>query len=218
MNGLLKNNFYAVLPNVKWFSAAMIFLGLFVIAADNDIPNLLIGYMLLSMVGFPINGIASMRREGASKWQKYKLTTPVRRKDIVTSYFLNQLVWMGVGMLFAAVCVSFSVMAHGFPFDQRTDILMLFTAGVSVSLLTSAAFFVLSPLGGDERNEVILIISLINGIGVVMGLVSFINWMYGPELEFIQIVAGAALILICALCSFVVGYFLTVGIYKRKDF
>ena len=74
MRGLLKNNFYAALSNMKAFSVVMLFFGVFVAAMDNEVPSLLIGYMLLGMVGFSLNSIASLRIESAGKWSKYKLT------------------------------------------------------------------------------------------------------------------------------------------------
>lgn len=52
MKGLLKNNFYATLSNAKVFAAIMLLLGIFVVAMDNKIPSLIIGYMLLAMIGF----------------------------------------------------------------------------------------------------------------------------------------------------------------------
>ena len=42
MRGLLKNNFYAALSNMKAFSVVMLFFGVFVAAMDNEVPSLLI--------------------------------------------------------------------------------------------------------------------------------------------------------------------------------
>jgi ABC-2 type transport system permease protein len=77
MNGLLKNNFYATLSNAKVFSVVMVLLGAFVAIANYDVLFFAMGYMLLGMVGFPVNSMASIRKESTSKWSKYKLTTPV---------------------------------------------------------------------------------------------------------------------------------------------
>lgn len=130
MKGLLKNNFYATLSNAKVFAAIMLLLGIFVVAMDNKIPSLIIGYMLLAMIGFSLNSIASLRKESATKWSKYKLTTPVKRSTIVQSYFLSLLLWLIVGMVFAGIGVALSIMLHGFPFDKDTDVFMLFVIGV----------------------------------------------------------------------------------------
>lgn len=60
MKGLLKNNFLTVYSNEKVFSIFMLILGLFVVAVISQ--PLLIGYVLLSMVGFSVNAITSIKR------------------------------------------------------------------------------------------------------------------------------------------------------------
>ena len=112
MRGLLKSNYYAVRSNVKVFSAVMVLLGIFVVAMDNEIPSLIIGYMLSVIIGFSFNSIASAGRESIAKWSVYKLTTPVKRADIVKSLFLSQLLWLFVGMAFAGIIVTLSVELH----------------------------------------------------------------------------------------------------------
>lgn len=218
MNGLIRNNFYAAGSNIKCFSAVLFILGIFVAAVDNEIPTLLIGYMYLCMIGFSVSGIAGLRKESASKWEKYKLTTPVRRTDIIKSYFVSQLLCLMAGVSFAAAVVSLSVLLHGFPFDKSTDILMLFTAGISVSLLMSAVFFPCYYLGGDERNEVILIISLLCGCGIFMGTVSLVKRIFGPQTAVWETLAAAGILLTCAVLAFCVSYPMTCGIFGRKEY
>ncbi|MDO4174909.1 MAG: ABC-2 transporter permease [Eubacteriales bacterium] len=218
MKGLLKNNFYAARSNGAIFAVVMLLLGLFVIAMDNDIQTLLDGYMLLSMTGFSIQAITSLRKESAGKWNKYKLTVPVKRSDIVKSYFISQLVWLFVGILFAGAAVSLSILLHGYPFDRNTDILMLFIVGISISLFMGAVFFPLFYLGGEERNEAFLVISLLCGIGIVAVLATAVNMLFGPHMTTLQVIAGGAIILISALLAFLLSYPLTVGIFQKKEF
>ena len=98
MKGLLKNNFYAALSNMKAFSIIMLLLGVFVVVINHKIPTLVVaGYMLLGMIGFSLISIASLRKESTAKWSKYKLTTPVKRSAIVKSHFLSlQLYYMDI--------------------------------------------------------------------------------------------------------------------------
>lgn len=218
MKGLLKNNFYATLSNVKLFSVVMLLLGAFVVAMDNKIPSLIIGYMLLTMIGFSLNSIASLRKESAAKWSKYKLTTPVKRSVIVQSYFLSLLLWLVVGAIFAGIGVALSIMLHGFPFDRNTDVFMLFVVGIGMSLFMGAIFFPLFYLGGEERNEVFLVISMLCGIGLVMGLTALINTLFPAPMTTIQIISGGAIILASALFVFVLSCTLTTHIYQKKEY
>lgn len=218
MKGLLKNNFYATLSNVKVFSIVMLLLGAFVVAMDNKTPSLIIGYILLGMIGFSLNSIASLRKESATKWSKYKLTAPVKRSAIVQSYFLSLLLWLIVGMIFAGIGVALSIMLHGFPFDRNTDVFMLFVVGIGISLFMGAIFFPLFYLGGEERNEVILVVSLLCGIGLVAGLTTFINTLFPVPMTTAQIILGGMIILASALLVFIFSYPLTAYLYHKREY
>lgn len=218
MKGLLKNNFYATLSNAKVFAIIMLLLGVFVIAIDKKDTSLIIGYMLLAMIGFSFNSITSLRKESAGKWSKYKLTTPVKRSSIVQSYFLSLLLWLVVGMVFAGFEAALSVILHGFPFDRNTDIFMLFVAGVGISLFMGAIFFPFFYIGGEERNEVCLVISLLCGIWLVMGLTTFINSLFPTPMTTIQIILGGSIIFVWALLAFIISCPVTTYIFRRKEY
>lgn len=218
MKGLLKNNFYATCANMKVFSIVMILLGIFVVAMDNKIPSLIIGYMLLGMIGFSFNSIASLRKESSTKWSRYKLTAPIKRSAIVQSYFLSLLLWLIVGMVFAGIGVAMSIMLHGYPFDRNTDVFMLYVVGIGISLFMGAIFFPLFYLGGEERNEVFLVISLLCSIGLVMGLSTFVNTLFPASMSTVQIILGGIIIVACALIVYILAYPLTVSLYYKKEF
>lgn len=172
----------------------------------------------LSMIGFSLNSIASLRKESATKWSKYKLTTPVKRSAIVQSYFLSLLLWLIVGMVFAGIGVALSIMLHGFPFDKDTDVFMLFVIGVGISLFMGAIFFPLFYVGGEERNEVFLVISLLCGIGFVMGLTTLINTLFPAPMTTMQIILGGVIIFACALLVFVISCPVTAYVYHKREY
>lgn len=214
MKGLLINNFFAARSNAKVFSVFMALLGLFVVAVIS--PPLLIGYVLLGMVGFSVNAIAGIKKESASRWVKYKLTLPIKRADIVKSYFLSQLLWLLVGTLFAGVAVSVSWLLHGCPFDSGVTVILIFASGISMSLFTGACFFPLVYCGGEERSEVFLVISLLCAVGVTLGIISIFNFYSAPGLN--AVLSGAAGLVICSLLAFLLSYPLTVRVYSHKEY
>ena len=214
MKGLLKNNFLTVYSNAKVFSIFMLISGLFVIAVISQ--TLLIGYVLLSMVGFSTNAITSIKKEFISKWGKYKLTLPVKRAAIVKSYFISQLIWLLVGTLYAGIVISLSWALHGCPYDNSIDVVSIFAFGISVSIFTGAFFFPLLYLGGEERSDVFLVISLLCGIGVVLGIISVLNLYLAPSIT--TILLSAAVLLFSSLLLFALSYPLSVIIYHKKEY
>lgn len=216
MKGLLKNNFYAVRSGAKVFSIFMFLLGAFVIVVVSQ--QLLLFYMLLGMIGFSMNAIASMGKEYMSKWGKYKLTTPVKRADIVKSYFINQLIWLIVGIIFAGVGMGLSWLLHGCPFGQGIDALMMFSTGISISLFAGGIFFPLFYLGGEERTGVFLGISLLCAVGITMGIITFANIVVVSDMAIWKIISKAAILLMCSLLAFALSYPLTVAVFRRKEY
>ncbi len=218
MKGLLKNNFYAALSNAKVFAVILFVLGIFAAVLGKRDTSWMIGYMMLSMIGFSFNSIASVRKESVGKWSKYKLTTPVTRSAIVRSYYLSLLSWLAVGMAFAGMGAALSVALRGFPFDRTTDIFLLFVAGVGISLFMGAIFFPLFYIGGEERNEVSLVISLLGGVGLVMGLTALVNAPFPAPMTQAQILFGGAMMIGCALAAFGISCPVATCIYRRKEY
>lgn len=216
MKGLLKNNFYAVRSSAKTLAVFMLLLGAFVTVVVSQ--QLLFFYMLLGIISFSVNAAASMGKDYISKWGRYKLTLPVRRVDIVKSYFIEQLLWLLVGMIFAGAGMGLSWLFHGCPFDRGIDALMLFSAGSSISLFAGAIFFPLFYIGGEERNWAFLAISLLCAVGIVMGITTLINGMFGPGMTTVQTVLAAMLLLACSLMAFVLSYPVTTAIFERKEY
>lgn len=218
MKGLLRNNLYASASNTKTYAAVMLALGLFVVAMDNKVPSLLINYMLISMVGFSVNGVSCMHEENASKWIKYKLTAPVRRSDIVKSYYITHLLWVSIGVLYAAVCVSLSIGLHGFPFDKPTDVLMLFIVGISVSLFMAMLFYPLIYSCGSEKYGVISFLSVLGAIIIVMAIVSLINYLFDAPLTLLQLVISGISLLLFAVICFLLSCPISILIFSRKEY
>ncbi|HJC25069.1 MAG TPA: ABC-2 transporter permease [Candidatus Eisenbergiella merdavium] len=217
MSGLLKNNFYTALSNARIFLAVMLFMSVCVVWS-NDAQAFVMGYMLLGMTGFSVIPMAGIRKESASRWSRYKLTAPVKRKDIVKSYYVSQLLWLSAGVLLTGMGVGLSILLHGVPFDRNIDILMLFAVGTGLSLFAGAVFFPLYCFWGEERSEIALAFSLLGAAGLLAWLTAGINSLFGPHMSTAQIILGAAMVFVCALLTFFLSCPLTAFLFQRKEF
>ena len=218
MKGLLRNNFYASRSNTKCFLGIMLCFGVFALIVDNVIPSLLIGYTYISIVGFPVLTVSALRKDSACKWAQYKLTAPVKRADIIKSYYITHLAALFVGMFLSAVVVSMSVLLHGFPFDRNIDVLLLFMSGISVSLFMGAFFYPLFYLNGEERGEVTLLISLGCAIVIFMVLISLVNRLLPSPASTMQIIFSAAGMTMLAVCCFAASFPYACGIFRKKQY
>lgn len=200
----------------------MILLGIFVIAADTIMdtpsPSLLICYMSSVMIGFSFISLESVGKENTTRWIKHKLTAPVTRSDIVKSLYLSLLIWLAAGIIFAGIGVTLSVALHGFPFDRDIDVFMLYVVGIGISLFMGALFFPLLLLAGEERSEVCLIISILCGIGIIIGISSLINSFFPKGMTTGQSLISGMALLACAALAFGISCLLTVHLFRRKEY
>lgn len=214
MKGLIRNNLYATYAGARVFSGFMILFGIFVVAVISQ--SLQIGYVMIGIIGFSANAVIICKNEFTSKWGKYKLTLPVKRADIIKSLFLNQIIWLLVGVLLTGLELCLSYFFHGCLFDQPIDILSMFALGISMSFFMSAIFFPLFYIGGEERAEVFLIISLLCAFGLDLTIVTIVNDLLSWGTA--SIVLGNGILVGCSLLAFALSYPLTVCIFKRKEY
>ncbi|RKI91111.1 ABC-2 transporter permease [Parablautia intestinalis] len=214
MKGLIKNNLYGTYANAKVFAGFMILFGVFVVAVISQ--SLQIGYVMTGIIGFSVSAVLTAKSDFASKWGKYKLTLPVRRADIVRSHFLNQMIWLLVGILFVGIELSLSSLFHGCPFDQPVDILSMFALGISMSLFMGAVFFPLFYAGGAERGEVFLIIAILCAFGLDFTIVSITNELLDAGAG--TVILGIIILAGCSLLAFGLSYPLTVCIFRKKEY
>ncbi len=217
MKGLLKSNYFASIVNAKVITVIMASLCTLSIVIKSQI--LLISFVLLSMIGFAVISLASIRKETNSKWGKYKLTLPIKRAAIVQSYYLSLVFWLLWGIFIAGIGIALSILLRGFLFDKNTDIINLYVAGIGISLFMGAIFFPLFHWqGGEERSEAFLAISLILGTGMMIGVSTVINSLFTKPMTTLQTINADILILLWAILVFVFSCLLTIHIYRKRDY
>ena len=214
MKGLMRNNFYATAASARVFAVFLLLFGLFAAAVTSQ--QLQIIYVLTSTAGFSFNALAAARRDAGCKWGKYKLTLPVRRAEIVRSLFWNQLLWLAAGLLTAGAEAWLSWLLHGCLFDLPRDLLTTFALGTSTSLFLGAAFLPLFYLGGEERSEVSMTLSVLFAFALDFAIVSACNQLLEPGQS--SALLGAAALTACGVLLFGLSYPLTAAIFRRKEY
>lgn len=199
---------------MKMVSILAVVYGIVVAAVTS--PSLHTSYSVMVPAIFSANSMVVIRNEYSSKWGKYKLTLPVKRTEIVRSYFTNQVIWLGLGLAFAAAVNGISWLIHGCPFDLPIDALLAAALGISVSLLMGAIYFPLFYQLGVERSDALYVISFIFAFCVDYSIIGVVNTLLEPGLR--NIIIGAAILLSVSILAFLASYPITISIFKRKEY
>lgn len=219
MNGLLKNSFYGALGSAKILLAFFVVAGFALMITGN--PSFLNIFGLITATVFSFNAVSGLRKEAATKWNKYELTAPVRRKDIVKCRYINHIIWVSVGVLLSAVFIGLTVLFHGnnyFYYSVR-DPLTLVCVGSGTALFMGTLFYPAIYFFGTDKSEIIIIVSLLGAIGLSLGTMWIINAGYGfrslsdPEYYLCMTIFMAVVIV-----SFILSYFATNIIYRQKEY
>jgi hypothetical protein len=218
MKGLLRNQFYGALSSAVVLLIFFVAIGIGLLISGN--PSLLNIYALVTATAFTFNAISGFRKEASSKWSKYELTTPVGRKEIVKSRFINHALWVLAGIILSALFVVLTLAIHGnhyFYYDVR-DPLMLFCCGTGIALLMGTIFYPSIYLLGTDKSEIIMIISLLGSVGITVGIIWMLNAAYDFQpVTDTEFYLNVMIYMMIVLVSFVLSYFLTTLIYRRRE-
>ena len=219
MKGLLKNQFYGAIGGAAVLIVFFGAVGAWLLISAN--PSLLNIYVLVIATAFAFNAVSGLRKESSSKWIRYQLTTPVTRRDIVKSRFVNHVFWVLVGVLLSALFVILALAIHGnqyFYYSIR-DPLILFCCGTGIALLMGVIFYPVIYLLGTDKSEIIMIISLLGSIGITSG----VFWAYNSVYDFksvsdLKFYLGVTIYMVLVFVLLILSYFLTTVIYRKKEY
>ena len=210
MKGLLKNNFYGVIENLKIALAFVMLVGVLLLITGE--ATLLSAFSLIAPPIIALLMVSCVRKESASKWEKYKLTLPVRRKAIIESQYISHTIWSISGVVIVAVFMTLTVFIHG---DQY----FYYGFRDAITLVLGGAFsYPLYYLWGAEKTEVILIISVIGSIGIVFALTMLVNTFsdgnVSDTLYYISLLVVTAITII----TFIFSCVLTKQIFQHCEY
>ena len=213
MKGLFLDNFYKTIGSIKLFAVFVFLFGAAVLITGNATALELFVY--ISITALSINGISSMRKDADAKWNKFELTLPVTRKDIIKSKYTNYLFWVVFGLVIAAFFTILATLIHGDVFFELgiQDISSLFTVGICLSLLVGALFYPLAYLFGIDKSETLLILSVLCAVGTAIFLIWIVN--LPGILNYYLRLGIFAFVVILLFC---LSYAATSALYQNKEF
>lgn len=210
MRGLFLNGFYSAAGYIRVYlffiaaaAAAVLFMG-------NDTAIELFVYITVPLIA--MNAVAVSGRDIACRWSKFEITLPVRRSDIIKSRYMIYLFWSMVGAVFAFAVSVASMFRQGTLFVDVSGLCSMFALGIGISILAGAFFHPLCCLAGADKNEIVLLISILLAVGTAIVSLNILN-------RFLSSFAVRMGIFIAFYCLvFAVSYLLSLCIYLKKEF
>ncbi|MDE2518398.1 MAG: ABC-2 transporter permease [Methanocorpusculum sp.] len=215
MNGLLYKDLLNLNPTMKYLIViALIFCVVF-IPMGNELPV----YIILVMSGATLPATA-ISFDAAARWDKYAVSLPLTRREIVTARYLLMMGGICVaGIISLAITIAMTVLMPGkgifLPFIDPLTLMVMFVAcGL---FLGSIALPLTLKFGAEKMRYIIMVIAL-TPVVVMLGM-TFLMDLSGTSLAapvLMPVILGGMLV-ITAIVVFV-SYRFSVGIYAKKEF
>lgn len=168
--------------------------------------------MVMMLIMMPINTFAY---DEQAKWDRYAAATPAGRKGVVAGKYLFTALLLAAGLL---LCVGLQVGMYAMDLhgdDGLLDMMMASMVAVSVGAILNAVLLPLLFKFGTQKGRIFLMVSVAIGTG---GIVALLGVLSGSVLDVDRLMGTiVGLLPILAVGLMVISYFVSLGIYGKKE-
>ncbi|KGX84331.1 ABC-2 transporter permease [Pontibacillus litoralis] len=216
MRGLLLTNYYLVYRTFFVFmGVAILGSGLVFYFGDTSMYGLIAMFTIFFAA---IPALEVIKYESKSGYDKYVLTLPVTRSNIVQSHYFFYFLVVIIGTL-----LSYGIFyVHGLVSDTPIDdgIFKSISSGTFIILNAGAIAYPLLYIFGAEKSDAITIGGAFGGLFAYFGLQSVIGYLIKqfPLPHLSQSLYVSISYTIFGVIIYILSFFISVFIYKNKEF
>lgn len=205
MRGLILKDLY----NLKKHSTIYIILLIFylIIGISNENFSMFSSMMAIIAAILPITAMAYDEK---SKWDRYALTMPVSRPDIVASKYILGLIFLLLAFL---ISMLFNIIIFKIDFIES---LLANSVSLSVGIVIISFIFPIMFKYGVEKGRLLMMLVLFAPTGIIV-LLSKIG--LNPEVINKEIIEKLLYLFpILAIVLLILSYLVSLSIYRKKEF
>lgn len=216
MRGLLLTNYYLVYRSFfTCIGIAILVSGLIFYFGDTSLYRL-IAMFTVFLAAIP--ALEVIKHESKSGYDKYVLTLPVTRSNIVQSHYLFYFLVVIIGSL-----LSYSIFyLYGLVLDKPIDggIFNTVSFGTFIVLIAGAIAYPLLYVFGAEKSDTITIGGACVGLVATFGLQSLISYLIEqlPMSNLDPSLYVPIIYTIFGIIIFILSFFISLLIYHKKEF
>lgn len=216
MKGLLLTNYYLVYRTFFMFMGIAILGSGFVFYFGNASMYRLIATFIILFAAIP--ALEVIKYESKSGYEKYVLTLPVTRNNIVQSHYLFYFLVVIIGTLLSYGIFYIYSFVSDTPIDN--DIFKSVSLGTFIILNAGAIAYPLLYVFGAEKSDAITIGGACGGLVIYFGLQSVIGYLIEqfPISNLNSSLYVSILYTIFGIIIYIFSFVISVFIYRKKEF
>ena len=217
MKGLIRNNMYNVQSSLLFCIVfGLIAIGLALYSSIHYPQNsaILTGIIAGVFGGFGALSGTTIQKDHMSQWDKFELTMPISRNDVIKAKYLTFLIYATFGLILTSILFVTLIL-----FIDKLDMERIgfaFTFGFTFALGMPTYLVPLILKFGSNKNEILLIISVFIYMIVFAGS-SYLFTVLFKEVQNINIIYRSFFIL-TSIILYVVSFYLSKYLYVKKEF
>lgn len=212
MSGLLVKEYYTLRRYLKQYILLFIFFGVLSVYLDSAIYFQAMVTMSMCMLVF-----TGMSYDSTAGWDKYVMTMPVSRKDVVLSKYVSCVIYAASAIVVSTV---FSIIINRIHPMEDGGLMLMSTVAATLLCLIFIIYSILLPMIfklGVEKTRILMIAVIMIPVFAILGTAE-----YMPEsvLDFIEqhaAIFGAAGVIMSVLI-YSISYFISMSIFSKKEF
>lgn len=211
MKSLLIKEFYNIKDTMKTNILIMLVLSVFSV-----IKNGSAAIMPITVIGMSTLIVPSMRAEKEKDWNKFELTMPINRKEIVASKYILYLILCLMGLALGAI-----VNVCGMAFSQLSsfdNIDIYLYISMIIALVSGSVLIPLVYKLGVDKSETLSLVCYSIPIATLVGLLLYLKERIHTLETISHLRLWLILILVVIFVIFLISGVVSYKIYKKKQF
>lgn len=213
MKGLIRNNIYSMQSNLLVSFLIALVLGVLPLFIQGD--GILQMVISMQIYVFVANVGSSLHADELSGWDRFEITLPVCRSQIVQAKYLTFILLFALGIGAGTLTLGGLWLTGRAPAFR--DVLHGYAFGLTLSALSTAVFYPLMLKFGTDKSDVFLILSGILScvmLVLISGILSlFTGSMMNMKAPLVDVVSVGT-----ALVMFAASYCISEQILQNKEF
>ncbi len=202
-----------------WKSLALIAV-IFILSAipqDEGQGSIAVMLPIMMAIGFGMFSIASFNYDESSKADRYLLTLPVNRKDIVLAKYILTFCATAIGTVLGVVTsLAVLIFIKNAQFDMSELLLGAIGGMFGIGLIQSIQIPCIYKMGAEKGRIFAILIAMVAGI--LAGSVAFITVDSGTEVSTsIDDTIIGAILGVAMLISYFISYLISCRIFEKKE-
>ncbi|MCE7790890.1 ABC-2 transporter permease [Salipaludibacillus sp. CUR1] len=217
MTALLLTSYYLVSRSFFAYTGLAILISCLIFYFGDGSLHGIVALLVILLVSMP--ALEVVKHEGKSGYDKYVLTLPVSRNNIVQSHYFFYFIAVIIGTFLSFGIFQFYNLVSTTPTD---DMLNTLSFGIFIVFFAGAIAYPLLYILGSEKSDAIVLGGGMGGLIVTFGLQDLIGYIIEQPI-FLNLNLDSSLLIsiiyiMFGIAFYIVSFIISTFIYNKKEF